>query len=369
LAKHLGAGPDGMPDAAATQDIATTKAAVLGHGDVLALYDRDTGEAAGRFSTIGVRVQERTALADGAAVDSAGHHAGVNARHQDAALASRTLRDDQRTAFEHAVSDGGLKLIEGRAGTGKSYTLAAVREAHELAGHRVVGLAPINAVAQDLKADGFTEASTVHSALFQLKNGRMALDRRTVLVVDEAAMLDSYVTGELLAEAKQAGAKVVLAGDDRQLASIERGGLFTELRQRHGAAEITEVTRQKVDWQRQAARDLAEGRFDSAMQLFDQHGAITWTAVGEAARAALVERWKADTLADPKASRFVFAYTNADVSQLNEELRGCGGTAASWAALTCDSRPSTARRTLPWATGCSSPIPTSSGISTTATPG
>ncbi len=59
------------------------------------------------------------------------------------------------------------------------------------------------------------------------------------------AMLDSRVTGELLAEAKSAGAKVILAGDDRQLASIERGGLFTKLRRQHGAAEITEVTRQK----------------------------------------------------------------------------------------------------------------------------
>ena len=65
-----------------------------------------------------------------------------------------------------------------------------------------------------------------------------------------------------------AGAKVILAGDDRQLASIERGGLFTEMRQRHGAAEITEVTRQKVDWQREAARDLAEGRFAEALRAF-----------------------------------------------------------------------------------------------------
>jgi ATP-dependent exoDNAse (exonuclease V) alpha subunit len=86
------------------------------------------------------------------------------------------LRDDQRAAFDHAVSAGGLKLIEGRAGTGKSYTLAAVRAAHETAGYRVMGLAPTNAVAQDLKADGFAEAGTVHAALFQLKNGRMALD-------------------------------------------------------------------------------------------------------------------------------------------------------------------------------------------------
>ncbi len=85
-------------------------------------------------------------------------------------------------------------------------------------------------------------------------------------------MLDTPVTGELLAAARQAGAKVILAGDDRQLASIERGGLFAELRQRHGAAEITEVTRQKVDWQRQAARDLAEGRFVEAVNAFDRAG-------------------------------------------------------------------------------------------------
>ena len=321
LQKHLGARPDGTADAAQVRDIADAKRAVMGHKDVLTLHDRNTGEAVGRFSTGTVREQERTALADGAAVAGARHHPGVKARYQEAALQSRTLRDDQRAAFEHAVGAGGLKLVEGRAGTGKSYTLAAVREAHERAGHRVVGLAPTNAVAQDLKADGFTEAATVHSALFAIKNGRTSWDRRTVVIVDEAAMLDSRVTGEVLAEARRAGAKVVLAGDDRQLASIERGGLFTELRQRHGAAEITEVTRQKVDWQRQAARDLAEGRFDSAVAAYDRHGAITWTADGEAARAALVARWKADTLADPQASRFVFAYTNADVSQINAELR------------------------------------------------
>jgi Ti-type conjugative transfer relaxase TraA len=321
LAKHLGAGPDGTHDPVQVQDIVAAKAAVMGHTNLLVLHDRETGEVAGRFSTRIVREQESMALADGAAVAEARHHQGVKPRYQETALASRTLRNDQRVAFEHAVAAGGLKIIEGRAGTGKSYTLAAVRCAHQAAGYRVVGLAPTNAVAQDLKADGFVEASTVHSALFAIKNGRASWDRRTVVVVDEAAMLDSRVTGEVLAEAKRAGAKVILAGDDRQLASIERGGLFTELRQQHGSAEITEVTRQKVDWQRQAARDLAEGRFDTAVAAYDRHGGINWTADGEAARTALVAQWKADTLADPKASRFVFAYTNADVSQINAELR------------------------------------------------
>ena len=46
----LGAGPDGKPDAVRAGHRGT-KAAVLGHAEVLPLHDRETGEAAGRFTT------------------------------------------------------------------------------------------------------------------------------------------------------------------------------------------------------------------------------------------------------------------------------------------------------------------------------
>jgi len=113
----------------------------------------------------------------------------------------------------------------------------------------------------------------------------------------------------------------VLAGDDRQLASIERGGLFTELRRRHGSAVIRQVERQRVPWQREAAQDLSEGRFARAVQAFDRHGAVTWSADDGANLQALVQRWQADTLADPQATRFVFAYTNQEADALNAGLR------------------------------------------------
>jgi Ti-type conjugative transfer relaxase TraA len=301
-------------------EIVAVRAAVLKHGDLIPLHDRETGEVAERFTTRQVRAEERAALAD---ADRMGRvrSRGVSGRAARSARAGRTLRPDQDAAFAHAIGPGDLKLVEGRAGTGKSFTLAAIRDAHVADGKRVVGLAPTNAVAQDLAADGFFEVGTVHSTLFRLKNGRTTWDRDTVVIVDEAAMLDTPVTGELLAAARQAGARLILAGDDRQLASIERGGLFAELRQRHGAAEITEVTRQKVDWQRQAARDLAEGRFAEAVGAFDRAGAITWTEKQEDARAALVAAWTRDAADHPGASRFVFAYTNRDVDALNAELR------------------------------------------------
>ncbi|RWK58564.1 AAA family ATPase [Mesorhizobium sp.] len=299
---------------------AEVKGKVLGRDDVLALHDRETGESAGRWTTRAVRDQEVLALADGRRVGE-GRHRDVGEGVRQRVAVTRELRADQLAAFDHATGSGGLKIIEGRAGTGKSFALGSIREAHEAAGYRVVGLAPTNAVAQTMKEEGFARSSTVHAELFRLKNGRVQWDRRTLVVVDEAAMMDAKVTGEVLREARLSGAKVVLAGDDRQLGSIERGGLFTELKKEHGSAEITQVTRQKVDWQREAARGLSDGRFEDALRAFARNKAVVWTSKQDELRDKLVERWAKDSASNPSASRFVFAYTNKDVDALNKDLR------------------------------------------------
>ncbi|MER8814136.1 AAA family ATPase [Mesorhizobium sp. M0965] len=299
---------------------AEVKGKVLGRDDVLALHDLETGESAGRWTTRAVRDQERDALGDGRRVGD-GRHREIGEDVRQRVMAASELRADQLAAFDHATGSGGLKIIEGRAGTGKSFALGSIREAHEAAGYRVVGLAPTNAVAQTMKEDGFARSSTVHAELFRLKNGRVQWDRRTLVVVDEAAMMDAKVTGEVLREARLSGAKVVLAGDDRQLGSIERGGLFTELKKEHGSAEITQVMRQKVDWQKEAARDLSDGRFEDALRAFARNRSVVWTSKQDELREKLVERWAKDAASNPSASRFVFAYTNKDVDALNKDLR------------------------------------------------
>ena len=108
----------------------------------------------------------------------------------------------------------------------------------------MIGLAPTNAVAQDMRADGFKHAATIHSEIFALNNGRRQWDDRTVVIVDEAAMIDTKLMAMLTSHAAAAGAKLILVGDDRQLSSIDHGGMFAVLKDRHGAAELAEVSRQ-----------------------------------------------------------------------------------------------------------------------------
>ena len=305
---------DMLPEAAAA-----FAAEILALPAVVRLYDRQTGEYFNRFTTETVRAAELAAL--GHAGDLAkitSHQAKAAAR---VLAAYPTMSDEQRRAFEHCTKAGGLALIVGRAGTGKSYTMAAIRDAYDAEGYRVLGLAPTNKVARGLASSGFDEARTIHSALFALKRGKDAWDEKTVVMVDEAAMIGTRLLSELLEQAAKVGAKVVLVGDDRQLASIERGGLFTELRERFGCAEITEVRRQRDDDHKAAAEMLSRGEFADALAKLDVKGCIHRENHMDEARAALVRKWAEDTAAKPDASRFVFTYTNADVDTLNRDLR------------------------------------------------
>ena len=54
-------------------------------------------------------------------------------------------------------------------------------------------------------------------------------------------MIDTKLMAQLTTFANEANAKLILVGDDRQLSSIDRGGMFGVLKDRHGAAELSEV--------------------------------------------------------------------------------------------------------------------------------
>jgi len=295
---------------------------ILTHPDAVKLADEAAGRTT-RYTTRAVLEAEGQVLRAAAGLSRADHH-DIGLAVRQAILARPEfagITREQAAAFIHATKAGGLAIIDGQAGTGKSYTIAAIRQAYEVRGAHVIGLAPTNAVAEDMRDSGFAHAATIHSELFKLNNGRTAWDGKTVVILDEAAMIDTKLMAQLTSHAHATGAKLIMVGDDRQLSSIDRGGMFGVLKDQHGAAELSEVRRQHKHDDKRAAEHMAEGNFQAALGMYDSKGAIHWTRDQDAARAALVEQWAKDSAADPSKSRFVFAYTNADVDRLNADIR------------------------------------------------
>jgi Ti-type conjugative transfer relaxase TraA len=297
-------------------------AKILAQPQIVQLADTPGGPIV-RYSTQAVIEAELHVLRAAAGLVRDRSH-GIDETRRGAVLAGEqfaAITAEQERAFRHATGAEGLALIDGQAGTGKSYTIAAVRAAYEADGRTVIGLAPTNTVAQDMATDGFGRAATIHSELFALNSGRRQWDAKTVVIVDEAAMLDTKLMAMVTAHAHEARAKLVLVGDDRQLSSIDRGGMFGALKDRYGAAALSEVKRQHKLDERRASEWMAEGNYHDSLNVYDRMGAIHWTRTQGEARAALIAQWAKDSAAQPDKTRFVFAYTNDDVDTLNAGLR------------------------------------------------
>ncbi len=237
-----------------------------------------------------------------------------------------TLGEEQRDALAHITRGSDLALVVGYAGTGKSAMLGVGREAWEAQGYTVWGAALSGIAAENLEGGSAIPSRTIASLEHAWDKGRDQLTSRDVLVIDEAGMIGSRQLERVLTAAEQAGAKVVLVGDPEQLQAIEAGAAFRALCERHGAAEITEVRRQREAWQREATRELATGRTEVALERYQEAGMVVGHQTHAEAREAVVAGWDAGrraALAEHREeSRVILAHTRADVAELNQLARG-----------------------------------------------
>jgi hypothetical protein len=147
-----------------------------------------------------------------------------------------------------------------------------------------------------------------------------------VLVVDEAAMLGSRKLARLLDYAQDAGAKVVLVGDDKQLASIEAGGGFRGLRLRLGASTLTENRRQAEPWEREAVEHLREGNIDQALDAYREHDRLVVTETPGQLKETMLSDWWASFQQGRRVA--ILAYRREEVDQFNtacQQLRDANG--------------------------------------------
>jgi Ti-type conjugative transfer relaxase TraA len=231
------------------------------------------------------------------------------------------LSGEQDDALAHITDGRDLGVVVGYAGTGKSAMLGLAREAWEAAGYEVRGVALSGIAAESLESGSGIASRTIASMEHGWGQGRDLLTARDVLVIDEAGMVGTRQLERVLSHAAEAGAKVVLVGDPKQLQSVEAGAAFRSVHERHGGAEIGEVRRQREDWQRDATRDLATGRTGESIRAYDAHGMVHEAATRDEARNDLIDRWDRDRQSAPERSRIILTHTNDEVRALNEVAR------------------------------------------------
>jgi conjugative relaxase-like TrwC/TraI family protein len=241
----------------------------------------------------------------------------------DEVLADRSdLSGEQAAMVRHLTTSGnGVDVVVGQAGTGKTYALAAAADLWRAAGLQPIGVALAARAASELQDGTGIPSSTVAQFLLDAPGG---LSPNHVVVVDEAAMVDTRRLARLVSLAAGVGAKVALVGDHHQLPAVETGGAFAAMVDRLDPVELHENRRQRERWERETLAQLRVGATGPAgagavVAAYRARGRLHEATTPADAKTAMVRDW--DQSRRSGAAVVMVASRRDDVDELNAMAR------------------------------------------------
>lgn len=229
------------------------------------------------------------------------------------------LTDQQKMVVRHLTRETGAGALVGYAGAGKSTATEATRIAFEAKGYTVVGGALAGIAADNLRSEAGIESRTLASWEYQWAKGDMLPNAKTVFVMDEAGMVSSRQMESITRTLNEAGARMIVLGDARQLQPIQAGAAFRAFVDVTGYSELDSVVRQHEPWMRDAAIAFGSGRAKEGVAAYLENDKLGWSESNDDARADLIRDWMPYHQAS--ADITIMAHRNKDVIALNVEAR------------------------------------------------
>ena len=192
-----------------------------------------------------------------------------------------TLSEEQQNAIRHLLtSQTTITNLMGAQGSGKTTLFKHFSEIAKENSINVWGLAPqgtaANRLGDTLRAiDHNAKSYTIESFVWQVTFGNLKIPQNTCIILDESSQADTLELAEVAQIIKDAGAKLILVGDDRQLGSVRYGGMFATLFAQVGGARLTVTRRADDALDRTAQAYLRMGDLKQALRIYDQAGRIT----------------------------------------------------------------------------------------------
>ncbi|MEX2309828.1 MAG: MobF family relaxase [Pirellulales bacterium] len=259
------------------------------------------------------------------------------------------LNEEQQAAVKHITqSDKAIRIVQGYAGTGKTTMLRTAVQAWQTAGYNIVGACFTGAAADTLQDEIGVPCDTINMTLADFKEDafdtlrrwgrhtakqmiraaqkkktyrrkkpqRPSINNKTIVLLDEAGMINTRHMLMLMEWVQKHGATLVLTGDAAQLPAVEGGSPFLSLSKRVGYAEMTQIRRQKDEWARAAALHMARGEIAEALALYDKRGLVKVEDDMDDALEHLVKDWSDCVWDHPEDAR-ILTLTNDQADAAN----------------------------------------------------
>lgn len=183
------------------------------------------------------------------------------------------LNRAQKSVVEGVLSSPDrIQGIQGFAGSGKTTTLTAIRNAAEKQGYQVEGFAPTSRAARQLNDAGI-ESGTLQGFLARAANPDLR-DLRHFYLVDESSLASTNQMREFLSRLGPDD-RVLLIGDIRQHQGVEAGRPFEQLQDAGmRTARLDDIVRQRDPALKSAVELLATGQVSAALDVLQEQGRL-----------------------------------------------------------------------------------------------
>ena len=230
----------------------------------------------------------------------------IEDRHTELSPAQLRVVDDIFVSREKIVG------LDGIAGTGKTTTLAVIREGVQAEGYKVEGFAPTSRAAQKLAEAGI-ETSTLQRHL--ARGEQPDTGEKKLYVLDESSLASTRQIHEFM-ERLHASDRVLLVGDTRQHEAVEAGRPFAQLQEAGmRTMSLQEIVRQKDPELKQAVEQLARGQVGAAIDSLDRQGRVHEVKRSDERIAAIAREYAKST-----ESTLVVSPDNLSRTEINQRI-------------------------------------------------
>jgi Ti-type conjugative transfer relaxase TraA len=296
----------------------------LNSDQITALYHEGGGES-GFYTTAIVRAEELKLIRLGGYMANQKNLMTRDLGVEPSVIAKiinkdESLSNQQQEALSHLTLTGcGIKILKGRAGSGKSHVLGKLASIANYSQINVIALAPTHKAARELAAVGYNKSDTIKGFLFKLYNSKLDLPKNSLIVIDEAGMVGNDDYSEVLRVAAARSCNVILSGDERQLSSIGRGGMFEVFADKFGSYEMNDIRRQESQWSKDIALAFSEGNIRCGIDILKSNNRLNNADTKIDSMESLLNSWNSSS--EAVENRLIIAVKNIDVDALNAGAR------------------------------------------------
>ena len=255
--------------------------------------------------------------------------------------------DEQRGAIEHLLSPGQLKILKGRAGTGKSTVLRPVVSAFQAQGYDVKAMTFQGKIADSMEGDLALEARTIDSYLYSWsaydkaaetlgrpgvldlevqKDAQKDLEKyqkdqftaKSVIVIDEGSLVSHSHYELILSKIEKVGAKLLIVKDDAQNKAIHGADISAAMDNYTDSPALKTVQRQREPWMRKASEAFNDHRVEEGLLAYEDKGCIHYYDTFEETKEGFVESYLKRQ--SPDKISLGLTFLNTDVRDLNNGI-------------------------------------------------